>query len=71
MSEPLQRAQFRSQMVMIRHFVDESSPEDAEFFYRELHRELKKLAEKLRPGNQFLIAEKSQSGVVSSAGRRP
>lgn len=56
-------------MVMVRHFVDQASPEDAEFFYRELMKEAKKLASKFRPGNQFIVAESSQRVVVSAAER--
>lgn len=69
MSESLQRAQFRSQMVMVRHFVDGATPDDAEFFYRELMREVKKLAATFRLGNQFVIAESSQRVVVSAPER--
>ena len=68
-TESLQRAQFRSQMVMVRHFVDSASPEDAEFFYRELMKEVKKLASTFRAGNQFVVAESTQRVLVSAPER--
>ena len=67
MSESISRAQFRANMVMIRHSVESCDAQDAEFFYRELMREVKKLAAKFRTGNQFVIAEQSRSRVVSAA----
>lgn len=68
-AESLQRAQFRSQMVMVRHFVDGASPDDAEFFYRELFKEVKKLAAAFRIGNQFVVAESTPRVLVSAAER--
>lgn len=53
MSESLQRAQWRSHMVMIRHLVDNADAETANFYYEQLMEQCKFLERRFRNGNRI------------------
>ncbi len=71
----LSRAQFASAMVWIRHVVDSGLDEkDAEFFFRELNTECRKLVLKFRKGNELSkmlhqnsLARQADTGIQSAA----
>lgn len=54
MSESLQRAQWRSHMIMIRHFAHNADAETAKFYYEQLMEQCKFLSRRFRTGNEFL-----------------
>ena len=66
MNEPVQRVQFRSAMVVVRHAVDESDADTYEFYHRELIREIRKLEDKFPALNKFVVP-KAQDSVLRYA----
>ncbi len=68
----LTKAQIKSQLVMLRHYVDEADQESAELLYRELFREIDRLTARFPIGANFKvpISLPRETVVKFAAGRK-